>query len=174
MTSDSFQPKGGSMSTIPRKARGPRTPIESAQDAARKAATIIEDTPPSYLKDDYLEPVATLLRFWFGSASERRAEEAEKAFAGVVDRLRSGWHKWGDNEELFSRPATTTEELLAGITDDLHELVRRLDNYAAGDVDEETANAGLVLAAKADAVLSWARSQAFSVRHGLERKGWRT
>lgn len=46
-----------------RKTRGPRTPGERATDAARSTATRFEKLPPSHFADEYLKPIATLLRY---------------------------------------------------------------------------------------------------------------
>lgn len=46
-----------------RRTRGPRTPDERARDAARSTATLFEKLPATPFADDYLKPIAVLLRF---------------------------------------------------------------------------------------------------------------
>ena len=147
--------------------RGPRTPLERATDAARSAATLLEDVPPSTDKENWLEPVALLLRYHFGSASQRREEAAQTAFQGLLERLRSSYFA-----QIHGRDGTNTE-LLGELWDLLEELRRRLANYVdAAPSSPEAADEGLALTVKLDRLLKdalYAQRGMGAVRRELER-----
>jgi hypothetical protein len=129
--------------------RGSRTPVERAHDAAQSAATSFEDLPHSACKERWLAPMAVLLRFWFGSPSDRRREAAEAAYRGLVDELRRSWRE-SVNEKRLSN-----DELLAELKDTLSETRRRLASYAEAAQDSPAAvDDGLAFAVKVGRIIS--------------------
>ncbi len=54
--------------SLRQRTRGPRTAGERATDAARSTATRFERLPASHFADEYLKPIAVLLRFLVGTA----------------------------------------------------------------------------------------------------------
>lgn len=131
-----------------RKARGPRTPREREEDAARTAATLFEDLPPSNGADTYLRPLATFLRFLYGSASKRREEEAERAYDGLLEHVRH-WRT------LFPsrREGTPSGELVFELQDLLRTLEARLWDYADAPPSPELLDEGIALAVRVDRVV---------------------
>jgi hypothetical protein len=162
------------MSTTPRKARGPRTSGERIEVAARRAATTLEDAIAALPSGDssfgqyhreLLEPLATLLRFYYGSASAKRAEAAEQAYIGLAARLRASSRY---APEIVSQPGVANGELLEEFRATVDELKHRLGNYVVmADAESEAANEGLVLGTKAETI--WRAGNIFSRTHELER-----
>lgn len=131
-----------------RKTRGPRTPSERACDAARKAATILEDAPPGDDRDDYLEPVGVLLRMIYGSMSERRQADAEQALRGLIARLHSPWRYF--HPEIERIDGATNDEVLDLFRSVVTEIQHRLANYEdALDEVPEAAAEGFIIGSKA-------------------------
>jgi hypothetical protein len=153
--------------------RGPRTANEKAHDVAQRMATAIEDLPPSALADDYLRPMATFLRFLVGSASARRAAEAEAAYYGLLNRVRYFSAAFGG-----TRPGSTNRELLVDLKEVLAELNERVWNYVdVAEDSEEALDEGLALVMKLKRLVDdaeFGRRGIIQARQALERAGARS
>jgi hypothetical protein len=115
--------------------RGPRTPDERATDAARTAATSFEKLPAGPFADDYLKPIATLLRWATTSHADsglrlrdlRDLEELEQAVLDAVQRFER------DCEYMSVRQAVDVGRVI----ENLRRGLRRSKEQMAAALDED-------------------------------------
>lgn len=131
-----------------RKTRGPRTPNERATDSARSTATLFENLPPNYLADEYLRPIATLLRFVTGTAyldegprlrDVRRLDEDERRYLKLDSELHGLAARFDNDAEfmLLSAGARKAKRLADSVRRDLRDEKARMSAALAQGEDDD-------------------------------------
>lgn len=119
-----------------RRTRGPRTADEQAGDAARRTATLFEKLPSSPYADDYLKPLAVLLRFQMGTAyldPGPRLRDA-RALAKEETRFHDVLRAFERDAELMPlRDALEVERLAENVRRRIRKAKERLALAATGD-----------------------------------------